>query len=155
MRCRTGKLLAYPIPHGHRQRRQNPFFHAAYAQERPVLGPPVWASQCQPAIPQAQPGSLFDNSPQKQPQKASVPLPPVGLVTHGQIQPGFLVYNASLVGEGRKPGLPMIGAHAAFAYAPKAHFAGGQVDDHVIDAPAANCRRPRASRTRARSWEKR
>ena len=104
---------------------------------KPVLGPPVWASRCQPAIPQAQPGSLFDKSPQKQPQKASVPLPPVGLVTHGQIQPGFLVHNAALVGEGRKPGLPMIGAHAAFAYAPKAHFAGGQMNNGIIDASAA------------------
>lgn len=61
----------------------------------------------------------------------------IGLITHGKIHPGFLVNDALVMGEGVKSGLSVVSSHAAFAKAAKAHFAGGQVDDSVIDAAAA------------------
>ena len=58
-------------------------------------------------------------------------------VTERKIQPGGLFYNALLMGEGVKALLAMIAAHAAVAYAAKAHAAGGEVNDGIIDAAAA------------------
>lgn len=63
--------------------------------------------------------------------------PAVGLVAHGEIQPGLLVHDALVVGEGVEAVFAVVGAHAAFAEAAEAHLTGGQVDDGVIDAAAA------------------
>ena len=41
------------------------------------------------------------------------------------------------MGERVKARLPVVGAHAAFPHAAKAHGAGGQMDDHIVDAAAA------------------
>ena len=61
----------------------------------------------------------------------------VGLVPHGKIQPVFFVHNALDVGKRLKPGFAVVGPHAALPEAPEGHGVGGQVDDHVVDAPAA------------------
>ena len=39
---------------------------------------------------------------------------PVGLIAHGQVQPGFFIYNALIMGEGVEAGLSVISSHAAF-----------------------------------------
>ena len=62
---------------------------------------------------------------------------PIRLIPHGQIQPGFFVHNALVMGKGIKSGFAVISAHAAFAKTAEAHFAGGKMDDRVIDAGAA------------------
>ncbi len=62
---------------------------------------------------------------------------PVGLIAHGQVQPGFFVYNALIMGEGVKAGLSVISSHTAFAKSSEAHFCGGQVDDGVVDTSSA------------------
>ena len=41
------------------------------------------------------------------------------------------------MGEGIKAGFAVVGAHTAFPHAAKAHGAGGQVDDTVVDAATA------------------
>ena len=61
----------------------------------------------------------------------------VGLVPHRQVQPSFLVYDALIVGEGVKALLPVVGSHAALAKAAESHFAGGQMDDGIVDTSAA------------------
>ena len=61
----------------------------------------------------------------------------IRLVTHGQIHPGLFVYDTFGVRKGFKPGPAVVSAHAALPHAAEAHFAGGQVDDHIVDAPAA------------------
>ena len=62
---------------------------------------------------------------------------PVGLVAHGKIQPGLFVHNAFRVGKGEETGFSVVRAHAALAETAEAHFAGGQMDDCVVDAAAA------------------
>ncbi len=62
---------------------------------------------------------------------------PVGLVAHGKIQPGLFVHNAFGVGESEETGFSVVGAHAALAETAEAHFAGGQMDDCIVDAAAA------------------
>ena len=74
--------------------------------------------------------------PQEKPDQLLVD-GPVGLVPHRQVQPGFFVYNALDVGKGLKPGFAVVGPHAALPEASEGHGVGGQVDDHVVDAPAA------------------
>ncbi len=61
----------------------------------------------------------------------------IRLVAHGQVQPGLFIYDTLFVGEGVKSGFPMISPHPAFPKAAEAHFAGGKVDDGVVDAAAA------------------
>ena len=63
--------------------------------------------------------------------------PAAGLVADRQVDPVAFVHDALIVAERIKTAFPVIGAHAAFSKAPKAHFTGGQMDDHVIDAAAA------------------
>lgn len=75
---------------------------------------------------------LFQKAPNQLPVQS-----PVGLIPHGKIQPGFFVYNALIVGEGVKAVPAVVGSHAAFAEASKAHLAGGKMDDGVVDAAAA------------------
>ena len=62
---------------------------------------------------------------------------PIGLIAHGKIQPGLFVHNALGVGESEKTGFSVVGPHAAFTETAKPHFAGGQMDDCVVDAAAA------------------
>ena len=62
---------------------------------------------------------------------------PIGLVAHGKIQPGLFVHNAFCVGKGEETGFSVVRAHAALAETAEAHFAGGQMDDCVVDAAAA------------------
>ena len=61
----------------------------------------------------------------------------VRLVAHGKIQPCLFVYNALVMGEGRKALPSVVGAHTALAKAAKAHLACGKVDDGVVDTAAA------------------
>ena len=59
---------------------------------------------------------------------------PVGLIAHGKIQPGLFVHNAFGVGESEKTGFSVVGSHAAVTETAKSHFAGGQMDDGIVDA---------------------
>ena len=61
----------------------------------------------------------------------------IGLITHRQIQPGFLIDNTLIVGKGVKAGLPVIASHAAFADAAKPHFCCGKMNNSVIHAAAS------------------
>ena len=70
-------------------------------------------------------------------QQFAVQLLLIGLVAHGEIHPGLLIHNAFAVGEGLEPGPAVVGPHAALPHAAESHGAGGQVDDHVVDASAA------------------
>lgn len=62
---------------------------------------------------------------------------PVRLVAHGKIQPGFFIHNAFVVGKGEKAVFSMIGTHSARAEAAESHFAGGEMDDGVVNAASA------------------
>ena len=59
------------------------------------------------------------------------------MISHGQIQPGFLVYDAFQVREGHKTVFAVIVSHAAFSESPKAHFTGGKMDYSVINTSAS------------------
>lgn len=61
----------------------------------------------------------------------------IRLIAHRQIEPGLFVYDAFIMGKGIKAVLTVVSAHPAFSEAAEAHFAGGQVDDGIIDAAAA------------------
>ena len=76
--------------------------------------------------------SLF----QELPQKLFVYFP-IRLITHRQIKPCFFIYDAFIVGEGIEAFFSVLRAHSAFAEAAEAHFAGGKVDDGVVDASPA------------------
>ena len=58
-------------------------------------------------------------------------------ISDGQVQLRGLFYDALLVREGIKAGLAVIAAHAAAPYAAEGHPAGGQMNDGVVDAAAA------------------
>ncbi len=62
---------------------------------------------------------------------------PVRLVTHGEIQPSLLVYDAFAVGKGGKTVFAVVGAHAACAETTESHFAGGEMNNGVVDAASA------------------
>jgi hypothetical protein len=61
----------------------------------------------------------------------------VRLITHRQINPCFFIYNALIMREGLESFLSVIASHTAFPEAAKRHFAGGKVDDHIVDTAAA------------------
>lgn len=61
----------------------------------------------------------------------------IWLIAHGKIQPGLFIYNALFMRKDIKACLSVIGAHSAFPKAAEAHLAGGQVDNSIIDASAA------------------
>ena len=61
----------------------------------------------------------------------------IWLVSHWQIQPCFFIDNTFVVAEGIESIFSMIRTHSAFAKTSKAHFAGSQMNDSVIDAAAA------------------
>ena len=58
------------------------------------------------------------------------------LIAHRQIYPRLFINDGLIVRKGVEARLAVIRAHAALADAAKAHFAGGQMDDHVIDTAA-------------------
>ena len=62
---------------------------------------------------------------------------PVGLIPHGQIQPGLFIYDAFFVRKCIKSFFPMIGTHPAFAETAESHFTGGKVNNRIVDASAA------------------
>ena len=45
----------------------------------------------------------------------------IGLVAHGQVNPGLFVHDALVVGEGIEARLAVVGTHAALPYAAEAH----------------------------------
>ncbi len=61
----------------------------------------------------------------------------IRLVPKRQVHPGLFVHNALVMGEGIKAHFSVVGAHAAGAYAAKAHLGGCQVNHGVVDAAAA------------------
>lgn len=61
----------------------------------------------------------------------------IGHVAHGEVDPGGLVHDGAVVGEGLEALAAVVAAHAAVADAAEGHVVGGQVDDGVVDAPAA------------------
>ena len=62
---------------------------------------------------------------------------PVGLVSHRQIQPRLFIYNAFLMSKRIKSYFPVICPHTAFPKPAKSHFAGGEMNNGIIDASAA------------------
>ena len=61
----------------------------------------------------------------------------IWLVSHGQIQPCFFVYDALVMGEGAKAFFAVIGAHTALAKSAEAHFTGGKMNHRIVDAATA------------------
>lgn len=62
---------------------------------------------------------------------------PIRLIPHRQIDPSLLIHDTLVVRECVETDLSVISAHTAFAEAAESHFRGGQMDDRVIDASAA------------------
>ena len=58
-------------------------------------------------------------------------------IAHRQVHPGGLLHNAFLVGEGIKAQFAVVAAHAAVTHTSKAHPAGSQMDNGVVDAAPA------------------
>ena len=63
--------------------------------------------------------------------------PPVRLIPHWQVDPGLFVYNALVMGKGFEAFLAVIASHTAFTEAAEWHFAGGEVNDHIVDTATA------------------
>ena len=61
----------------------------------------------------------------------------IGRVPHRQIQPEGGVEHRFGVAERLKPGFAMAGTHAAGPHATEGEAGGGEVEDSVIDTPAA------------------
>ena len=61
--------------------------------------------------------------------------PSVRLIPHRQVDPGFFVYDALVMGKGLEAFLAVIASHTAFTEAAEWHFAGGEVNDHIVDTP--------------------
>lgn len=59
--------------------------------------------------------------------------PPVRLIPHWQVDPGLFVYNALVMGKGFEAFLAVIASHTAFTEAAEWHFAGSEVNDHIIN----------------------
>ncbi len=74
---------------------------------------------------------------QEEMQQLFIQVAGIRLVTHRQIQPGFLIDNALMVGKGIEAGLSVIASHAAFADTAKAHLRCGKMNNRVIHAAAA------------------
>ena len=73
---------------------------------------------------------------QKQSQKLLFVLR-IRLITDGQIDPVVFLYNTLLMTEGIKALSPMVISHAAVAHTAEGHAGGGQVNDRIVDAAAA------------------
>ena len=63
--------------------------------------------------------------------------PSVRLIPHRQVDPGFFVYDALVMGKGLEAFLAVIASHTAFTEAAEWHFAGGEVNDHIVDTATA------------------
>ena len=61
----------------------------------------------------------------------------IWLVSHGQIQPYFFVYDALVMGEGAKAFLAVIGTHTALTKTSESHFTGREMNNRIVDAAAA------------------
>lgn len=81
--------------------------------------------------------TLFGDLAEKKADEFLVEIALVGLVAHGEIRSCLFVYNRLAVGEGIKTGFSVIGTHTPFSHTAEAHFAGGKVDDHILDALVA------------------
>ena len=57
----------------------------------------------------------------------------IWLVSHRQINTGFFINDAFIMGKGIKSGFAMIRAHATFSEAAKAHFCCGKMDNGIVD----------------------
>lgn len=58
-------------------------------------------------------------------------------IAHRQVHPGGLLHHAFPVGEGIKAQFAVVAAHAAVTHTSKAHPAGSQMDNGVVDAAPA------------------
>ena len=86
--------------------------------------------------------------------------PSVRLIPHRQVDPGFFVYDALVMGKGLEAFLAVIASHTAFTEAAEWHFAGGEVNDHIIDTATAEAtfRDPCKSciwKNRSSAWQRR
>ena len=63
--------------------------------------------------------------------------PSIRLIPHRQVDPGFFVYDALVMGKGLEAFLAVIASHTAFTEAAEWHFAGGEVNDHIVDTATA------------------
>ena len=63
--------------------------------------------------------------------------PSVRLIPHRQVDPGFFVYDALVMGKGLEAFLTVIASHTAFPETAEWHFAGGEVNDHIVDTATA------------------
>ncbi len=63
--------------------------------------------------------------------------PSIRLIPHRQVNPGLFVYNALVMGKGFEAFLAVIASHTAFSEAAEWHFAGGEVNDHIINTATA------------------
>ena len=63
--------------------------------------------------------------------------PSIRLIPHRQVNPGFFVYDALVMGKGFEAFLTVIASHTAFPKAAEWHFAGGEVNDHIVDTATA------------------
>ena len=61
----------------------------------------------------------------------------IWLVSHGQIQPCFFVYDALVMGEGAKAFFAVIGAHTALTKTSESHLTGREMNHRIVDAAAA------------------
>ena len=61
----------------------------------------------------------------------------VRLIPHRQVDPCLFVYNALVMGKGFEAFLTVIASHTAFPETAEWHFAGGEVNDHIIDTATA------------------
>ena len=61
----------------------------------------------------------------------------IRLIPHGKVEKCFLVHHAFFFVLCIKPAFAVIRAHAAFPHAAKAHAAGGEMDQGIIDASSS------------------
>ena len=63
--------------------------------------------------------------------------PSIRLIPHRQVNPGFFIYDALVMGKGFEAFLAVVASHTAFTEAAEWHFASGEVNDHIIDTATA------------------
>ena len=78
----------------------------------------------------------MEDLPHKHPHHLLINLP-IPLIPHRKIDPGFLIYNTFIMGEGSEAVDSVVGAHAAFSEAAESHIAGCEMDENIVDAAAA------------------
>ena len=80
---------------------------------------------------------MLNSSAQKNMKQFFVTFAMVGLVTHGQIQPGFFIHDTLVMGKCIKTGFSVVASHTAFSHTAEAHFGSGKVNNGIIDAAAS------------------